>query len=29
MTNREIKFELAKAALTGNKALSGDESRQV
>jgi hypothetical protein len=24
MTNREIKFELAKAALTGNKALSGD-----
>ena len=24
MTNMEIKFELAKAALTGNKALSGD-----
>ena len=24
MTNREIKFELVKAALTGNKALSGD-----
>ena len=24
MTNREIKFELAKAALTGNKALSAD-----